>query len=411
MAAAEILLVETDGPSAALIGAALTVQGHEVRAVGSLADAVAAAPEADLVLIDVLPGANASIEVCRALRAAEGAAGVERPRPILAIAGADDVDERIALLEAGADDVMTRPFDPSELEARVAGLLLRVQRTGETGAAPVRGLVGDGMAAPGSVRLVTVFSPKGGAGATTVAVNLAVAAATASGSDRILLIDLDVRWGQAATFLNLVVPHTLADLMHDAPARRDPALFRSYAIRHASGVHLLAAPTSVGGTDSVAPALVAEAISTALTEFDLVIVDAGSVLDDLSLMALDSADAVVVPVVPDVPALKPVVQLFEYLNETGQVADKVTLVLNQIHSRRLISDEQIEGLLGVRLAARLPYDEANHLRATNEGAPVVALAPRAPVAAAYAKLLAAATGLAGGGAATEGEKRRSFRLR
>ena len=130
-----------------------------------------------------------------------------------------------------------------------------------------------------------------------------------------------------------------------------------------------------------------------------------------SLQLIAAADAVVVPVVPDVPALKPVVQLFEYLNETGQVADKVTLVLNQIHSRRLVADDQIEGLLGMKLGARLPFDEASHLKATNEGSPVVALAPRAPIAIAYGRLLATATGLAAAGSASEADRKRGFRLR
>ena len=168
MPGSNILLVEADGPGAALISAALTVAGHEVTVVDGRPAALAAAPDHDLILIDILPGPSAAAELCRELRATEGL----ETRPLLCIAESDHVEDRIAIFEAGADDVMSRPFDPAELEIRVDALLLRL------GHGRGRGLVGTRPELPaGITRTVACYSPKGGVGTTSIAVNLAVAAA------------------------------------------------------------------------------------------------------------------------------------------------------------------------------------------------------------------------------------------
>jgi pilus assembly protein CpaE len=394
--AGSILLVESDGPSAALLSAALTVRGHDVTTVASVEEAAAVAGSHAIVLIDVLPGPRDGIELCRRIRTDPASAST----PIIAISGSDDLEERIAFLEAGADDVMSRPFDPPELEVRVEALLVRRDAT------PVGGFVGErGGGGGGPVRVLTVYSPKGGVGATTIAVNVAVGAALAS-PGRVLLVDLDVRWGQVATHLNLTTPHTIVDLVHDLPAVKEPGLFRSYTVRHESGLHVLAAPAAAASAEYVAADVVAEALRTASADFDLIVVDAGSELDALSLMALDVADRVVLPVAADIPSLKPVVQLLEYLNETGSVTDKTVVVVNQIFSRQLVGADQIESLLGLPVSARLPYDEDAHLRSTNEGSPVVVRAPRSASAGAFAKLTTALLGPAEAGDRRSGLFRR-----
>lgn len=372
MSETKILLVETDGPSAALISAALTVAGYELTTVGTSVEATSLAGSHALVIVDVLPGRDEPALLCRALKAAPATLGV----PILAIAGSDDLEERIALIEAGADEVMTRPFDPTELEVRVQALLVR--SAGASG-----GLVGDASSPTRTgVRVLTAFSPKGGVGTTMTAVNLALAAA-ARAPGRVLLVDLDVRWGQVATHLNLSTQHSILDAVRDQATQTDASLLRSYTTRHEGGVQVLAAPPHAANGELVAADVVAAIIERALDEFDLIVIDAGSDLDRLSLMALDIADAVVLPVVPDIPALKPVVQLLEYLNETGSVADKTCIVLNQIWSKALVTQDQIEGLLGLRITAKLPYEEATHLRATNEGSPIVRSAPTSASAMAF----------------------------
>ena len=83
--------------------------------------------------------------------------------PVMCVSATDDVEERIAFLEAGADDVMARPFDAREMEARVEALLLRFQRSKDLG--PI--ISADGLTLARARRTVAVYSPKGGVGTTT----------------------------------------------------------------------------------------------------------------------------------------------------------------------------------------------------------------------------------------------------
>jgi two-component system alkaline phosphatase synthesis response regulator PhoP len=121
-----ILVVEDDADIANLIVHYLVPAGHESEVVANGSDALPAARRhpPDLIILDrMLPGLD-GLEICRALRADPGLAGV----PILMLtARAEEVD-RIAGFETGADDYVTKPFSPKELVARIAALLRRVRR-------------------------------------------------------------------------------------------------------------------------------------------------------------------------------------------------------------------------------------------------------------------------------------------
>ena len=127
------------------------------------------------------PDPKSAVEICREIRATPALAAV----PVMCVSGSDDVEERIRFLEAGADDVVARPFDARELEARVEALLLRFQRSRDL--API--ISPDGLTMHRARRTVAVFSPKGGVGTTTIATNIAVAA-VANRPDRVVLVDL-----------------------------------------------------------------------------------------------------------------------------------------------------------------------------------------------------------------------------
>ena len=382
-----ILLVETDQPAGDIITGVLTQVGYRLATVTDASEAFRQAAEYQLVIIDVL-GADADAQqLCREIRATPALA----PIPVMCISRTNDVEERIRFLEAGADDVIARPFDARELEARVEALLLRFKRTRDR--APVTTLdLGD----PGRNRIVACFSPKGGAGTTTIAVNVATAVALRA-PDRTLLVDLDLQWGQVATHLNLKARHTIADLAQDSQAQHEPELLRSYAMRHESGLWVLAAPPSPELSETVHAAAIELILGTALEAFDTVIVDAGSVLDERSLTTLERADNIALAVYPEIAALRAVASLLDYLNRTGAVTTRTTFVLNQLFARQLVRLGQVESSLGVKVAAELPYDPFLYLKAVNEGVPLVLGAPRTPPAERLGEL---ATKLFGAAAST-----------
>ncbi len=372
MPASTILILESAATGDASLAPILTTAGYTVTRTIEPKEALADAGQHRLAVIDVGTDKDPSgFDLCRQVRSTPAMASV----PILCVAGTDDVEERISFLESGADDVIARPFDNREVEARVEALLLRFQRSKDL--APV--VSRDGLTLGRPRRTIAVFSPKGGVGTTTIATNIAVVAAQRK-ADRVVLVDLDLQFGGVATHLNLTPKTTLADVIRDEAALRDPELLRSYAARHDSGLHVLAAPPTPEKSELVTPDHVSHLLSTLLDTYDGVVVDAGSVLDERALRVFEAAETIVMPMHPEMAAVRAVQGLMEYLYEAGSIGDKSTFVLNNIFARELLKTRDIEAVLGTRIPTDLPYDASLYLKAVNEGIPIVLGAPRSPAA-------------------------------
>jgi len=365
-----LLLLDSEVSSANLIAATLIRIGYGVTTVIEPDDAFRQASDHALVIVDRVTGPRSAIDVCREIRSTPALAAI----PVLCISQTDDVEERIRFLEAGADDVMAKPFDERELEARVEALLLRFQRTKDLSPV-VSGMV----TSSGKGRIVAVYSPKGGVGTTTIAVNLAMARAL-SKPDRVCLVDLDLQFGQAATHLNLEVRQSLIEAVRDEAALREAELLRTYATRHDSGLHLLAAPSAPEFAEVVSAEHVAAILGIILDTYDTVVIDAGSALDERTMTVLERADTVVLPVHAEMAALRAVHSLLDYLNETGSVGAKTLFVLNTMFAREVLRLRDVEGALGTKISAELPYDPFLYLKAVNEGVPIVVGAPRSTAA-------------------------------
>lgn len=353
-------------PSSDTLGKVLGRPGRALTRVDDTAQLVAAAAEHDIVVLDIVPPPQTLADVCRELRAASEHADM----PVLAITSTDDVEDRIKLLEAGADDVMVRPIDERELDARVEALDLRHRRSKElrpsTLVAATR--------RPGR-RLIAVYSPKGGVGTTTIAVNLSLAVA-ARDPDGVALVDLTSIGGHVATHLDLAPKLTIADLIRDSQGMISPEILKStYLTRHERGLLVLAGSSApdasplMGGEDSV------RILEGVLTAVPTVVADLGSNLDERAVGALEAADDVIIVVSPDFPALKSAVAFFEYLSEQASRAAEPTVVVNEIYALQTLTPADIEQALGRRVAMRIPYDPLLYLRAANQGQPVFAGAP------------------------------------
>jgi DNA-binding response OmpR family regulator len=130
-----ILLLEPDAQTAELIRVTLEAAGHAVTIVQDPEDVAGVAADHALVMIDLADAAAPDGLIARLHAPASGA-----QRLILAVAQGDDIEERIALIEAGADDVIVKPFDGTELEAKVEALLVRLRRRGDAPGAVGAGL-------------------------------------------------------------------------------------------------------------------------------------------------------------------------------------------------------------------------------------------------------------------------------
>jgi pilus assembly protein CpaE len=361
-----ILLIATDRVAADSLSKALSRPGHGVVTVSQAEELVAQAPGYSLVIIDQVPPTTTVAAIIEQLRGNPATESIA----VLAVAQTDSIDDRIALLESGADDVITKPFDQAELEARVEALALRFQRSrpGTTDAPKVTGEAS-------ARRVITVFSPKGGVGTTTVATNLALLAGERH-PNNVLVIDLDLSFGQVASHLNLQPRQSMLELIRDDAALHDADVFRTYAVQHAGGIWVLAAPPTPGFSSMVTPDHIELILGRALEAYHIVVVDAGAALDERLLTVFSRSDVVIVPVLPEIPALNAVHLLLDQLTETGSMGATTMFLLNNAFARDLLKRSDIESALGALVTAELPYDPFVYLKAVNEGVPVVRSAPK-----------------------------------
>jgi pilus assembly protein CpaE len=380
--ASTILLLDSDADAGQAIAAILTGAGYTVTTTADADEAFAKAADQQLVIIDVAGGPRSAVEICREIRATPALSAI----PVMCVSATEDVEERIAFLEAGADDVMARPFDAREMEARVEALLLRFQRSKDL--APV--VSADGLTLSRARRTVAVYSPKGGVGTTTVATNIAIAAARHR-PDKVILVDFALQFGGVAVLLNLDPKQTIADVVRD-DVSREPDLLRTYAMRHDSGLHVLAAPAAPEVAETITRDHVSQILTTLLESYDLVVIDAGSTLDERVLTIFENAESVLLPITPEIGALKSMHALLEYMGEAGTIATKSTFVLNTLFAREILKLRDVESFLGAKIAVELPYDPFLYLKAVNEGVPIVTGASRSIAAERLVKLSSIAFG-------------------
>lgn len=358
----------------------LAAAGYSTHSVTTPAEAVAALRDAgfDLVMAE-------GLAVSGAIGRLRTAATV--PTPVLVVAPAGDVEARIAFLEAGADDVITAGFAHSELAARVEALLIRAGRVRPRAA---REELPTG-------EIVTFFSPKGGVGTTTIALNAAVLLAGGvpgrGPGSRVLLVDLDLQFGQVATHLNLTPRFDLAGLANDEQALGDPEVAASYLTRHASGLEVLAAPSHPDADFRVSVEQLERAIGVLRPRFDYVVVDCGSRLDQRTIWMLEQASTHLFVIFPEIAALRAMSLLLGFLAETATLRARTHFVVNHIFPKELLKTRDIENLLRAKPVAEIPYTEVEMIRAVNEGIPVVTSRPGTPVAAALQKVAQAMVGI------------------
>ncbi len=274
-------------------------------------------------------------------------------------------------LRSGVRDIIT----PGDGDEAVHEILQRARAT-----AAGRRQVGSPNVATPEVpkgRVITVMSPKGGAGKTTVASNLAVRLAATS-PDRVALVDLDLQFGDAGSALGLTAQWTIADAAR-ATDRLDSTSVKALLEPSPAGVYLLAAPHLPGEADDIDVGAVGHMIDILASEFDYVIVDTAPGLDEHGLTAAERCDDLVLVCATDVPSVRGLGKALNALNMLGMSGQRRHLVLNRANARVGCSQKDVETTLGVSFDAAIPSSRSVPI-STNQGSPVIDSEPRSPVA-------------------------------
>ena len=270
--------------------------------------------------------------------------------------------------EAGADDVITLPQPPSEVAFTLQKVIARRK----------------GLSMPGraSAPLIAVLGPKGGTGKTLIATNLAVALAQRDAN--VVLVDLDLQFGDIGLALGLSPERTMYDLMKAGPPFDHEKLDR-HLIRHSSGVKVLIAPTRPDQASAVSIEFLRDIYASLRTMCDAVIVDTPPGFTPEVIATIDVSTEICMVGMLDSLSLKNTKLGLETLDLMGYDSDHVALVLNRADSRVGITPDDVSTIISRSPDFAVPSDREIP-RSINEGTPIVAARPSSGAAKAFRAL-------------------------
>ena len=299
-----------------------------------------------------------------------------RDIPALMVLSARTLQHVNAGLAGSRDEYFTRPYSAESIRWRVEAMMIRRLAVDDgSGAVLQSGPLSLGDWSRNGT-LIAVFNPKGGVGKTTVSVNLA-AALTAMGR-RVLLVDADTVTGHIASSLGLEHVRTLVDEVIDAQDAgvSPPTTIDELLSAHPSGMNVLVLASGPIRSSYLDPAHVAAAVDSGRRTHDVVIADLHPDYEPLNRAIFERADRILVPVTPDVPALRATVQLRDVAVELG-FGGKLALVINRANSGVSVAD--MERTIGLPSLALVRSAGLQLVKAANEGRTVIDMFPREKV--------------------------------
>jgi len=352
-----------------LLGFETDVEVVGAAASGSEALSMAIRLKPDVVLMDINMPDMDGIATTERLSAEVPATAVV----MMSVQGEADYLRRSML--AGAREFLVKPFSSDELTASIRQVYTREQeKLSRMAAAPAKtastggGGAGEGDDGGSNGQVIAIFSPKGGVGRTTVAVNLAVAAATELGKS-VVLMDGSFQFGDVGVLLNLNPKNkSIADLVPELEAGEADSL-DTFVINHSAGIRVLLAPPSPEMAELITPSGVRRVIDGLRRGHDLVIVDCTSWFNETTLAILDAADTVLTMLSLEITSIKNMRLFLEVAEQLGYEQDKIKLVLNRADSSLGIRVSDVEGSIGRKVDHTIVSDGRSVVYALNRGVP------------------------------------------
>ena len=275
-------------------------------------------------------------------------------------------------MRVGVSDVIEAPLTEEKIEQAISQFssdMLQLRRGGPGGG-------GHGDSGERG-KVITVMSAKGGSGKTVTATNLAVLLSREPDT-KVALIDADLQFGDVCLVLQLEPKFTVVNAAAELH-RLDAQLIESILTPHPSGLKVLAAPLEPAFADDITTGGLLQIIDVVSEQYDYVVVDTASLLDELLLSLLERSDQVLMVVDMDLPSVKNAKLALETLRLLKYPTNKIHLILNRSNAKARLDDKEIEGALKSQISARVP-SEGIVAASVNEGRPVVESSPKSKVA-------------------------------
>lgn len=300
----------------------------------------------DLVIVDARGDMSSAMAAVERVRAAAPAVG------IFVVADVQQPDLILQAMRAGANEFFTWPppegafFDAIDRTA--------ARRQSSTAARQAKTLV--------------FFGAKGGAGTTTLAVNCGVELARLSKRPT-LIVDVKPGLGEVALFLGIRSRYTLLDAI-DNLHRLDSEFLRELAVKHKSGLDILAGSDDFERPGPGDSAGLEEVFRLMARQYEYIVVDAGSQINACTVAAMYTADTICFVANPDVPSVRNAQRLLDRIGQLGSCRDRVRILLNRAAEPYPIPPAQIEAALGHPIHHTFPSDYRTVSTALNSGVPV-----------------------------------------
>jgi len=256
-------------------------------------------------------------------------------------------------------------------------LVFTVKKAHSLGSMTGGGANGGGRRSSDESRIVTLFSPKGGTGKTTLAVNMATMFAKRL-KKRTLLIDLDLQFGDIAIMLGTDPKNTILDLVM-THGDLDPDKVTGFVTHHESGLHVLPAPMRPEDAELITDDRLASLLTVAKQAYDMVIIDTPANFNSSVLTALDRTDDLLLVASLEVPSLKSAKVCLQTLEMLHYPLDRCHVLVNRADTKVGLKKEEVEKVLGQKVRFGVPSNRAVPT-AINRGVPVVMSDPKSDVA-------------------------------
>jgi pilus assembly protein CpaE len=376
-----VLIVEPhDGYATWLAGALSGLTDRVVRAADTDEAMAAVAAEGRAVLAAIFGpslGDRDALALAGALQ--QGAPDVS----VLLIRRQESGELLRQALRVGVKDVLSSASDETTVRT-AAARALEIART-------LRGRLGGGAPTdPGEgrhpVKVVTVFSSKGGCGKTFLSTNLAVA--LSRGGAEVALVDLDLHFGDVAIMLHLFPSHTIYD------AAQSPGLdalsLKSFLTRHDSGIWALVAPTEPTVADTINPSAIGSILKLLRSAFDYVVIDTPPAFSEPVLAAFDESDWLIMLATLDVPSIKNLKLTLQTMELLHFPKDRMRVVINRADSKVGLRMPDVDKLLSSPVDTTIPSSRSVPL-SVNKGSPIMLEEPKGPVADSIRRIAALLT--------------------
>lgn len=257
-------------------------------------------------------------------------------------------------------------------------------------------------------KIINVIGSKGGVGTTTVAVNLADSLKGFKESQSVVLIDMNLLFGEIPIFLSIESVFNWGEVARNI-SRVDSTYLMSSLSKHPSGLYVLPSPSGLDGFNVTTPQVIEKLLHLMQTSFDFIVIDSGQSLDDLSLKILQMSDSVLLVSILSFPCLINIKRLQNTFRKLGfPPEESVKIVMNRYHKKSLISPKEAEESLQKRIFWLIPNDYPTTMSAINQGKTLSTVAHNEEITKNFKELASAFWGREGESEEKSGFWRRKF---